>query len=61
MALSAQKFVETEGGWSFRQPSRLAVRTGDYCGAYPKDGFCNTTATVCTDGRYRCYCKLSYP
>jgi hypothetical protein len=39
----------------------LDASAGDYCGAYPKDGFCNMTATVCTDGRNRCYCKLSYP
>lgn len=33
---------------------------GTACGAYPKDGFCNMSANLCsTDGRYSCYCKYS--
>ena len=30
---------------------------GTVCGAYPKIGACNMMADLCTDGRYRCYCK----
>lgn len=33
---------------------------GTVCGAYPKIGACNMTTNLCsTDGRYRCYCKIS--